>query len=266
MIYKYLWFKGKVNVLFCLLSLVVLTLNSGCKTHEKLVYLQPKVAADSLQQMVYSPVYKINDFVSITVAGADPEAVKPFNMPVVAFSQGDGRVSGTPVNQGYFVDNLGNVSLPVVGAIKIAGLSREDATQLIKDKLTAYVKDPMVAIRILNFKVTVLGDVKSPGQIPVLNERTTLLEAIGAAGDLLITGERKNILVIREKDGVKKEYRVDLTSNELYKHPCYYLEQNDVIYVEPNKTKRKGSIIGPGASVAIAFSSLVITTISILTR
>jgi len=170
------------------------------------------------------------------------------------------------VQQGYFIDEIGNVSLPIIGNVKIAGLTRDAATLLIQDKLAPYIKDPIVSIRILNFKVTVLGEVKSPGQIQAVNERLSLLEAIGAAGDLLITGERKNVLVIRENNGLKKEYRLDLTSTELLSHPACYLEQNDVVYIEPNSTKRKASVIGPGTSIAIAFSSLVITTISILTR
>lgn len=256
----------KKGVVFTSLLLFVLLNNTSCKTREKLVYFQSNSKSDSLVSKIYTPVYKVNDFVSITVFGADPEAVKPFNLPVVAYPQNDGRVNGTPVQQGYFIDDIGNVSLPIIGNVKIAGLTRDAATLLIQDKLAPYIKDPIVSIRILNFKVTVLGEVKSPGQIQAVNERLSLLEAIGAAGDLLITGERKNVLVIRENNGLKKEYRVDLTSTELLSHPAYYLEQNDVVYIEPNSTKRKASVIGPGTSIAIAFSSLVITTISILTR
>ncbi len=239
---------------------------TGCKTHEKLVYMQPKITTDSIPNQTYSPVYKVNDLVAVSVSGSDQESVKPFNLTVVAFSQGDGRVSGTPVQQGYFVDLAGEIAMPVIGKVKIAGLTREGAVAAIQEKLLPYVKDPLVAIRLMNFKVTVLGEVKVPGVVEVSNERITLLEALGAAGDLLITGERKNVLIIRERNGKKIELRVDLTSNELLKHPAYYLEQNDVVYVEPNKTKRNSSMVGPGASVVIALASLVITTISILTR
>jgi polysaccharide export outer membrane protein len=256
----------KKGVVFTYFLLFVVLLNSGCKTKEKLVYFQSKSSSDSLVSKIYTPVYKVNDFLSITVFGSDPEAVKPFNLPVVAYPQSDGRVSGTPVQQGFFVDEMGNIALPIVGVIKIAGLSRDAATQLVQEKLSPFIKDPIVSIRIMNFKVTVLGEVKIPGQIQAVNERLSLLEAIGAAGDLLITGERKNVLVIRENNGLKTEFRVDLTSKDLLSHPAYYLEQNDIVYVEPNSTKRKASVIGPGTSIVIAFSSLVITTISILTR
>lgn len=254
----------KVN--FVVLYSILLGFTTACKTQEKLVYLQNCTTGDSTSITVYSPKYKVNDVLAITVSGADQTSVEPFNMPIVAYAQGDGRVTGTPVQQGYTVNLNGEINFPNLGLLKIAGLSREEATTMLEEKLLPYVKNPLVTIRIINYKVTVLGEVRNPGVVPVMNERITLLEALGGAGDLLITGERKNVLVVRESGGKRQEMRVDLTSNDLFKHPAYYLEQNDVIYVTPNKAKRNSSFIGPGASVSIALASLVITTISILTR
>jgi len=208
----------------------------------------------------------MNDLLSITVSAMDAETVKPFNINVIAYTSEDGRASNVPMQQGYFVDTAGMIDFPVVGKIKVGGLSRPEAVQLIKQKLAPYVVDPLVTIKIMNYKVTVLGDVKIPGAFPVPSERVTLPEALGMAGDMNITGMRKNILVIRDIDGVKTEIRVDLTSKNAYNSPGYYLLQNDVVYVEPNHAKRNSSIIGTNAGIFISVASLLLTSIALLTR
>jgi len=159
------------------------------------------------------------------------------------------------------------VIMPFIGEIKLGGLNRMEAIQLIQSKLSEYLKNPVVQIQILNYKVTVLGDVRAPGTYKIPNERITLLEAIGLAGDLKMTGQRTNVLVIRDINGRKAEYRIDLTSQDLFNSPVYYLSQNDVVYVEPNVTARTESTIwrttGP---IFISLTSLIVTTITLLTR
>ena len=142
-----------------------------------------------------------------------------------------------------------------------------EATNLIKEKVSSYINNPVVNIQILNFKVTVLGEVKNPGTFKIPNERVTILEAIGLAGDLKITGLRKNILVIRDNNGQKTEFRADLTDNKLFNSPIYYLQQNDVVYVEPNTASRvQSTVLKTTGGVLISLSSLIITTIALITQ
>jgi len=248
-------------------GLLMVIVGASCGIRKKTVYFQPtENGTDSIAVRFYSPVYRSNDLLSITVSAMDAEAVKPFNPNVVAYTSEDFRAASTPMQQGYFVDSSGMINFPVVGQIKVGGLSRAEACLLIKQKLAPYVVDPLVTIRIMNYRVTVLGDVKLPGTFPVPSERMTLPEALGMAGDMNMTGIRNNVLVIREVDGVKTEIRVDMSSKTVYNSPGYYLQQNDVVYVEPNHAKRNSSIVGTNAGIFISVASLLLTSIALLTR
>jgi polysaccharide export outer membrane protein len=257
----------KRYVLLACVGLLFTALGTSCGIRKKVVYFQPaEDGTDTIATYSYSPVYHSNDLLSITVSAMDAEAVKPFNTSVISFTSEDGRASTVPMQQGYFVDAEGWIDFPVLGRIKVGGLKRSEAVLQIKQKLAPYVVDPSVVIKILNYKVTVLGDVKLPGSFPITSERVTLPEALGMAGDMNMTGVRKNVLVIRDIDGVKTEIRVDLTSKSAYNSPGYYLQQNDVVYVEPNKAKRNSSIIGTNAGIFISVASLLLTSIALLTR
>jgi len=251
-----------------LLFLIVITLTLiGCNTHQKLVYFQNEISGKGHTN--YTPTFKADDFISIVVSGEDPEAVAAFNLPVTVGvgAASSGYTQGIPEKKGYLIDAHGNVQLPVLGNIQMAGLNRMDATVLIQEKLSAYINNPVVNIQILNFKITVLGEVGNPGTFKIPNERITILEAIGLAGDLQITGVRKNVLVIRDNNGEKEEYRVDLTGKELFNSPIYYLQQNDVVYVEPNAASRSNSTIWKTTGgVFISLTSLIITTIVLIVK
>lgn len=238
----------------------------SCGVREKVVYLQDSASGtDSIPAYYYSPVYHSNDLLNISVSAMDMETVKPFNASVVAYTAEDGRATNTPMSQGYFVDTAGYIAFPVIGQIKVGGLNRSQAVELIREKLAPYVSDPIVNIRLLNFKVTVLGDVKNPGAFPITSERVTLPEALGMAGDMNITGVRKNVLVIRDLDGQRTEYRVDITSKEIYKSPAYYLRQNDVVYVEPNRAKRNSGALSTNTGIFVSIGSLLLTAITTIT-
>ena len=256
------------------LSLLILGLAfiTSCKTREKLVYFQNGVSgsdSSAVNTSNYTPSFKKDDLLSIVVTADDPETTIPFNLPAAAgtVAANSGYTSGNPERIGYLINENGVISLPYAGEIQIGALSRSEAVSLIQDKLSVYVKNPIVNIQILNFKVTVLGDVARPGTFKVPNERITLLEAIGLSGDLRITGNRKNVLVIRDNDGIKKEYRIDLTSSDLFSSPVYYLEQNDMVYVEPNGTARsRSSLLVTTSGIFISLTSLILTTVSIITK
>jgi len=155
----------------------------------------------------------------------------------------------------------------VLGKLKLGGLSREAALELLKEKLSPdYVTNPTINIRIANFKVTVYGDVKNPGTFTIPNERVSILDAIGLAGDLNISGKRDNVLVIREENNKKVKYRVNLLSNKTLTSPVFYLQQNDVVYVEHNKARIQSASSNSNTTLVISVTSLIITLVSILTR
>lgn len=251
-----------------IIPFALIVLFASCQTHKKLVYFQNEINGAAITN--YTPILKTDDFISIDVSGEDPLAVAAFNLPVqegFRAPTNSGYSQGNPERSGYLIDANGNVQLPVLGQLKLAGMNRMDATTMIQEKLSAYVNNPVVNIQILNFKITVLGEVANPGTFKIPNERITILEAIGLAGDLKITGIRKNVLVIRDNNGEKQEFRLDLTDKELFNSPIYYLQQNDVIYVEPNTASRANSSLWKTTgTVFISLTSLVITTIALISK
>ncbi len=241
----------------------------SCHTREKLVYFQES-NSDSAKvvQNNFTPTLKIDDLLHITISADIPELAVPFNIPnVTTTGPAGGYSTGNAILNGYLIDANGKVSMPVLGEISLAGLSRIEASDLIRTKLKDYLTNPIVHINIQNFKITVLGDVQHPGTFRIPNERITILEAIGLAGDLNITGTRNNVLVIREENGTRKEYRLDLTKNDILSSEVYYLQQNDVIYVEPNNTARSVSTLWRATgSIVLSLTSLIVSTLIIITR
>lgn len=228
----------------------------SCVNEKDFIYFQQKNISSTkldVPAKTFQPILKKNDLITITVSAQDPEVVKPYNMTAGSSKNGsDQNSSGGPV---YLIDEEGNIDFPVFGLIKVAGLTKSEATELIRTRLKSQVINPIVSIKIVNYKVTVLGDVAHPGIYQVQNERITILEALGYAGDLQITGRRKNILVVSEQlDGSKIETRVDLTNKDLFNSPAYFLNQNAVVYVEPGKVKIKST------SEAVKFGGLAIST------
>ena len=253
----------KNNIFYLSFLAVVLMSITACKTREKLVYFQEGVSVNdssSVNTSTYTSTFKTDDLLSIVVMGDDPEAAIPFNLSIVAGV-------GSAEKIGYLIDENGVVNMPFLGGIQLRGLSRSEAISVIENKLKNYVNHPIVNIQILNYKITILGDVNRPGTFKIPNERITLLEAIGLAEDLKITGNRKNVLVIRDNKGVKKEYRIDLTSSSMFSSPVYYLEQNDLVYVEPNNAARsRSSLLVTTSGILISLTALILTTVSIIIK
>jgi polysaccharide export outer membrane protein len=219
------------KIKFWLICIFCVSLLSSCTSSKDVVYFQNAKNFETIVDTdTFAPKFKIDDNVSIFISTFDLEAVRPFNL---ALQGGSGSI-GEPIN--YFIDVEGNIDYPVLGKIKLLGLTVEEARTLLKEKLAQYLKDPIVNIRILNFQVTILGAVNRPGTFPIAGERVSLLKALGMAGDLSIKGRRDNILIIRDFNGTKTYSRVDLTNKELFNSPVYFLTQNDVVYVEPNQS------------------------------
>ncbi len=220
-------------------------LTFSCKVPTDVVYFQE---SENLEKITsansFTPVFKVDDIVSILVSATDMIAARPFNLMQGSSSiteGGGGSSSTNTTDPTYLIDEEGMIDFPVLGKLKIAGLTRVETKELIKGKLTVYIKDPIVNVRLQNFKITVMGEVNRPGAFTIPNERITIVEALGLAGDLTIMGQRQNIMVIRENDGVNTYHRIDLTSKEIFNSPVYYLAQNDVLYVEPNKARKRNS-------------------------
>lgn len=231
----------------------------SCVQRKKIVYFN--TSNSTLSNINYFPILQNDDLLAITVTCLDLQSAIPFNLPATNIVNSNaGYQTGSPAPQGYLIGTNGTIDFPEVGQIKLAGLSRAEAIKLIKNKLKDYIKNPIVNIRILNFKITLLGDVKNPGTYTIPNERISVLEAIGLSGDLNITAKRTNLLIIRDSVGKKIEKRIDLTSKELFSSPYYYLNQNDVLYIEPNRVKiNSGAVNSANASVIVSVTTLLIT-------
>lgn len=238
--------------------LLVLVLFTSCASKSDFVYLNGKTEAVKIA--TYEMKLQADDVLMIAVTSINPEITVPYNL----------QTGGTETTGGkqltYLISKEGTIHFPVIGAIALGGLTRIEAQNKIQLLLKEHIADANVIVRVMNFKVTVLGEVNKPGTIEVPSERITILEAIGNAGDLSVFGKRKNVLLIRERDGQTLTYRLDLTDPNLVASPYYYLAQNDVVYVEPNKTKINSSVVGPNITLGISAISLLITIVALTIR
>ena len=251
---------------FCALGLVAV-LAASCVTQKQLTYLGDADAsrAEAINSSFKSQsetVLRNGDALTVFVTALDKEAVAPYNLPTVAYTiPGSTRVQTTPMLQYYVVDADGNVSLPVLGNVHVAGMTCSEAEKAIRELLETQVVNPSVQVRMINAKVTVMGEVNRPGPVSMTGERMTLLEALAAAGDLTVYGKRNNVLVTREVDGKLEMARVDLHSADLYLSPYYYLQQNDVIYVSPNKVR---AVSSTNASIWISLVGTLASTAAVV--
>jgi polysaccharide export outer membrane protein len=257
---KYISLLQKTIPLFLILFLF------SCASRKDVVYYQNIDGLQNQKSNTYEIKIQPDDLLMIIVSAEDPEIAIPFNLALIstATSGKADAASGQQTIQSYLVDASGYIDFPILGKLKISGLTRSEVLQMLQDKIAVYIKKPIVNLRVMNFKVSVQGEVDSPGTYPVASDRITLIEALTMAKDLTIYGKRDNILIIREIDGVKSYNRVDITKAEFINSPFYYLAQNDVVYVEPNKTKINGAAIGPNTGVIISISSLLITLITLI--
>ncbi len=240
----------------------------SCASKKDVVYFQDTQDYETLvSDNSYAYKFKVDDLLSINVSTLDPEASIPFNLLTAPQGQitGGGGV-GQAQQIDYIVNKDGDIDFPVLGEVNILGLTPNETKELLKEKLKIYLKNPIINIRLRNFTVTVLGQVARPGTYEVNGEQITVLEALGLAGDLDIKGERTNVLIIRDFNGTKISQRIDLTKKAALNSPVYYLTQNDVVYVEPNKSAVTSSALDNRATIAISIASVLITsTVLILT-
>ncbi|GAA4808238.1 polysaccharide biosynthesis/export family protein [Litoribaculum gwangyangense] len=233
--------------------LVITLFITSCVSKKDIVYFQN---AKDFETMVDTDTFKaklkVGDIVTVYVSTIDPLVTKPYNLVM------EGGNAGQMVD--YIIDVDGNIDYPVLGKIKLIGLTIEEAKELFKKKFTEgnLLKDPVIIIRITNFRITIHGEVASPGVYQVPGERISIIEALGLAGGLTIKGRRDNIMIVRDFNGTKTFSRIDLTTKEVFNSPVYYLTQNDIVYVEPNNSSISN------ASGDVRISSIIGITTSLI--
>ncbi|MEE9361035.1 MAG: polysaccharide biosynthesis/export family protein [Cellulophaga sp.] len=238
------------------------TLLSSCGSKKDVVYFQDISDYETIvAKNQFSSKFKVDDLVSINVSTYDPEASAPFNL-----FRGAAEGGMRPEQVDYLINSTGEINFPVIGKLKIVGLSPEELGILLTKELEDYLKNPIINIRLKNFRVTVLGEVRRPGSYFVPGERITIFEALGLAGDLTIKGMRKNVTVIRDFNGTKVSTKIDLTKKESLSSSVYYLTQNDIVYVEPNKSAVTSSSLDSRTTISISILSLLITSTILLIR
>lgn len=250
---------------FCLskstIFLFLMFLFFSCTPKKNILYYQNIDEMASAKLNSYEIRIQPDDLLQINVSAEDPTITAPFNlnpMNVVGEGGSSTQMNKSAIND-YLVDTDGYINFPELGKLKLGGLSRSEVLALFQKKLAAYIKNPIITIRLQNFKVAVHGEVNGPGVYPVASDRLTLIEALTMAGDLKPTAKRNNILVIREIDGVKSYHRVDVTRSDFINSPYYYMAQNDVVYVEP-----KNRTLSPDVTLVTTITSMAMTLVSLI--
>ena len=262
-------FMNKIIILLTILFSILLL---SCASQRKVAYFRDMDASSAeVINRVFNETHEarimVGDFLSIVISGLDPMVVAPFNLPVAAHTTpGTDRVQMMQALQPYIVDFNGNINFPVVGEIHLAGLTRTQAVERIEQSLKPFLRDAIVTLQFLHYQINVLGEVARPGTFIIKNERVTILEALAMAGDMTIFGKRNNVLVIRENNGELEFARLNLNSDEVFTSPFYYLQQNDVVYVEPNAMRAIASVNIPLYLSAIGTLISTVSFILLLTR
>lgn len=240
--------------------LLLASLFTGCVSKKKINYFHEQkgiVLNDSISS--YEPKIQFGDILNINVSSLQPEAAAPYNIF-------ETQNNGVPRPLPYIVNAKGIINFPSLGEFKVGGLSITEVTEELKNRLRPFLKDPIINIRYINFKVSILGEVRAPGSYPIDNERINIIEALALAGDLTIYGDRESVTLIREQNGIRTFTNLDLTNKSIFNSPYYFLTQNDIIYVEANKTRVNSSSIGPNSYILVSSISILISLAAILLR
>jgi polysaccharide export outer membrane protein len=266
-----------------LLPFVLLVSFFSCSGPKNVTYFQDLSDTTKKYSQLINGNYEIkiqpDDILEIIVNSINTDAAAPFNLgntnsagvpsplvtPSTATLKSNAIRNSSQNGEGYLVDKNGNIDFPILGSIKVAGLTITELKGLLKARLDKYLQDPIVNIRILNYKITVLGEVVRPSTYSIPSERITIVDAIGMAGDLTINGKRENVLLVREEDGKRNFIRMNLNSSTIFQSPYYYLKQNDIVYVEPSKGKATASDITQLRRITI-LTSLITLLIVAITR
>jgi polysaccharide export outer membrane protein len=248
----------KNNFIFIVLTSLLF---SSCANKKELIYLQ---GIDNQKSYEGSLRYEIklqsDDLLSIVISAENAELTIPFNLPQVQGNIG----ASTMAARTFLIDNDGFIDYPILGKVKLGGLTRTEATTKLTELIANYITNPSVNMRILNYKISVLGEVLRPGNFQIVGERVTVFEALSLAGDIGVYGKRKNVLIIHDEEGKKTYTRLDITDPNTLNSSSYYLAQNDIVIVESNKTKLNSSVVGPNVTVWLTGTSILLTLLVLL--
>lgn len=253
-----------------LLLVVAVVALASCASHKHVAYFQNSQETDlSKSQYLYDARIMPKDQLSITVSTINDEAAVPFNLTVpTPMTAGQRSSYSQAMLQTYLVDNDGNINYPILGQIHVGGLTKSECEKMIQDKIRPFmsaVENPIVTVRMTGYQISVIGEVARPGTFTVSREKISVLEALAQAGDLTIYGQRKNVQLIREDSTGQKSIHVfDLTDADIINSPYFYLQQNDVIYVTPNKVKAQNSSVGSMTTLWFSATSILISLTSLL--
>ena len=256
----------KKNILWVFFTLFLVS----CGSYKNVPYFQNSDEVDfSKSQFLYDARIMPKDILTITVNTINPDAASPFNLTVpTTFNNQTRSTYSQALLQNYLVDNDGCIDYPILGKLQVGGLTKSACEQLIHDKIVPYLNErdnPVVTVRMSNYKISVLGEVARPGMFNVSNEKINILEALAQAGDLTIYGVRDRVKLIREDANGKKEmHTLNLNDANLISSPYYYLQQNDIVVVEPNKVKSQNSSVGSMTTLMFSATSILISLTSLL--
>ena len=252
-----------------LTTLLVVMLLTSCGSSNVAYFQNSDNVNYEASSYLYDARIMPKDELSISVNSTTPEASLPFNLLLQnSYTQGRTVASYGGLLMPYLVDNQGYITFPIIGRVKVAGLTKSECEKLILEKIRPYMADtenPVVTVRMSSYSVSVLGEVTRPGSFLVSREKITILEALAQAGDLTIYGVRDRVKLIREDaNGKKVIVKLDLTDANIINSPYYYLQQNDVVYVEPNKVKAQNSKVGQVTTLTFSATSILISLASLL--
>ena len=258
--------KLQYSILLTLVSILF----ASCGSTKDVAYLQNSEEIDfARSEYLYDARIMPKDVLTITVNTVNPEAAAPFNLTVpTSFNNQTRSTYSQPILQTYLVDNQGFIDYPVIGRLEVGGLTKSMCEKLLHDKIQPYLnaaENPVVTVRMSNYKISVLGEVNRPGMFTVDNEKINILEALAKAGDLTIYGVRNKVKLIREDATGRKEiHTINLNDADIISSPYYYLQQNDIVYVEPNKVKAQNSSIGQSTTLFMSGTSILVSLASLI--
>jgi len=258
---------NKLSVLVILFFTI--SLFSSCASNKKIAYFQDiqssdRAALENAAKFV-EPVIQSDDILSINIFTLNPLSGAIVNQASATPLLGGNANNSSSSSQvpGFLVDKNGEIELSLVGKVKVAGLTTYEARELIRDKVSVIYQKPNVQLRFANFKVSVIGEVNAPSTYTMPNEKVSIMDVLSLAGDLTIYGKRENVLIVRDNDGKKEYARLNLNSSEIFNSPFYYLKQNDVVYVEPNKRKVSASNTAQIQTIGVLASVLSVIVLAI---
>lgn len=255
-----------------LFTLFAILFFASCSSYKQVPYLKDSKAFSGDTSQIKQPLFDARimpkDLLSVTVSSSNPEASVPYNLtvPTIQTPQVLQYTTTQPILQTYLVDNNGNIMFPILGELHLGGLTKSEAEAYIINRLKPSFKEaPIVNVRLVNYKISVLGEVQNPNTFTVANEKINIFEALALAGDMTIYGKREKVKLLREdSEGRKNIVELDLNRSDVVNSPYFYLQQNDVVYVEPNKAKARNADIGQATSLMLSGTSILISVASLI--